>query len=342
MPDKQSVAYPAVLAHPLADKWVRCDLCAHRCRIPPGKAGICAVRVNHGGKLYSLVYGKAISAHVDPMEKKPLFHFLPGSLIFSIATAGCNFHCAFCQNWDISQMSKGANGRIMGDTFSPEQVVAAAQRTGCRSIAYTYSEPTIFFEYAYDIARLAHKARLKNVFVTNGYETAEAIDLMKDVIDAANIDLKAFRDATYRTVCGARLQPVLDAIKLMHAAGIWLEITTLVVPGQNDSPAELRDIAEFIAGISPELPWHISRFHPDYRMLDKEPTPRATLLLAAEIGKEAGLRYVYLGNLPGAGFEDTCCPSCGAVVISRSGYRVNSELTSNRCPACNAGLALVL
>jgi pyruvate formate lyase activating enzyme len=340
--DAELTRHPAILAQPLAESWVRCDLCAHRCRIPPGRAGICAVRVNEGGELYTLVYGKAITAHVDPMEKKPLYHFLPGSMIFSIATAGCNFHCDFCQNWDISQMSKGPHGQIAGDDFPPEHVVASAQRTGCRSIAYTYSEPTIFFEYAYDVALAAHKGGLKNVFVTNGYETPETIALMKGVIDAANVDLKAFRDSTYRKVCGARLQPVLEAIRLMHEAGIWVELTTLVVPGQNDSPGELRDIAHFIAGVSPDMPWHISRFHPDYKMLHVDATPRETLLRAAEIGKKEGLRYIYVGNLPGTGYEDTHCPSCGKVVVRRLGYSVRSDLRGDTCPHCGARLAMVV
>jgi pyruvate formate lyase activating enzyme len=333
--------HPAVLGHPLADNWVRCDLCAHRCRIPPGSHGICAVRANHDGSLYSLVYGRAITAHVDPMEKKPLYHFLPGSTIFSIATAGCNFHCDFCQNWDISQAGKGSGSKLRGEAFPPDQIVAAARRTGCRSIAYTYNEPTVFFEYAYDTAVLAHGAGLKNVFVTNGYQTPEAIALMRGVIDAANIDLKAFRDATYRRLCGARLQPVLDAIKLMHEAGIWVEVTTLVVPGENDSPAELRDIAHFIAGVSADMPWHISRFHPDYRMTNTGPTPRDTLLSAAEIGRAEGLHYVYIGNLPGSGNEDTRCPSCGQTVVQRSGYSVRSNLRGHRCPQCNSELPFV-
>ncbi len=334
--------HPAVLANPLADNWVRCDLCAHRCRIPPGKKGICGVRVNRDGALYSLVYGRAIAAHVDPMEKKPLYHFLPGSLIFSIATAGCNFHCEFCQNWDISQMARGDRGQIAGESFPPDQVVAAARRSGCRSIAYTYSEPTIFFEYAYDVALLAHQNGLKNVFVTNGYQTPETIELMKGVIDAANVDLKAFRDATYRAVCGARLQPVLDAIQLLHRAGVWVEVTTLVVPGQNDGDAELRDIARFVASVSRDMPWHISRFHPDYRMLDRAATPRGTLLRAAEIGRDEGLRYVYVGNLPGTGHEDTHCPACGQVVIQRLGYSVRSALKGQACPYCGERLAVIV
>ena len=340
--DGRTARHPAVLAQQLPDNWVRCDLCAHRCRIPPGKSGICAVRANHDGVLHTLVYGRAIAAHVDPMEKKPLYHFLPGSLIFSIATAGCNFHCDFCQNWDISQMARGEHGRIAGESFPPDQVIAAARRAGCGSIAYTYSEPTIFFEYAYDTAQLAHQAGLKNVFVTNGYQTPETIALMKGVIDAANVDLKAFREATYRAVCGARLQPVLDAIQLMHEAGIWIEVTTLVVPGQNDSAGELRDIARFIASVSRDMPWHISRFHPDYKMLNVDATPRATLLRAAEIGQEEGLRYVYVGNLPGTGHEDTHCPACRRVVIRRLGYSVRNDLKGDRCPHCGAQVTVIV
>lgn len=341
MADDAYSFHPAVLARPLADNWVRCDLCAHRCRIPPGRSGICGVRANRAGSLYTLVYGRAIAAHVDPIEKKPLYHFLPGSLSFSIATAGCNFHCEFCQNWDISQMSKGERGQIAGTALPPDQVVAAARRSGCQSIAYTYSEPTIFFEYAYDTAQLARQAGLKNVFVTNGYQTPEAIALMKGVIDAANVDLKALRDATYRAVCGARLQPVLDAIQLMYGAGIWLEVTTLVVPGQNDSEGELRDIARFIASVSHDMPWHISRFHPDYKMLDREATSRALLMRAAEIGKEEGLRHVYVGNLAGSGYEDTHCPACGQVVIQRMGYSARNGLKGDRCQHCGAPVAVV-
>ena len=333
--------HPAVLGHALADGWVRCDLCAHRCRLRPGRAGICGVRVNDGGSLQTLVYGRAITAHVDPMEKKPLYHFLPGSSIFSIATVGCNFHCSFCQNWDISQVGKASHGQVTGDTFLPDQVVGAARRTGCHSVAFTYSEPTIFFEYAYDVALLAHRSGLKNVFVTNGYQTPEAIALMKGVIDAANVDLKAFRDATYRKLCGARLDPVLDAIRLMHEAGIWVEVTTLIVPGQNDSPSELRDLAHFLAGVSPDMPWHISRFHPDYKLMHVDATPRETLLRAVQIGQDEGLRYVYVGNMPGAGHEDTACPWCGWTVVRRFGYSVRNELRGDSCPHCGRRLAFV-
>jgi pyruvate formate lyase activating enzyme len=279
---------------------------------------------------------------VDPIEKKPLFHFFPGSTAFSIATAGCNFRCAFCQNADISQMPRD-QGRIRGYEASPESVVHSAVRYGSRSIAYTYTEPTVFFEYTYDIARLAHSAGLASVYVTNGYMTPEMLDLFQGLgsdhepwLDAANVDLKAFRDETYRQVCGARLQPVLDALKKMKELSIWVEVTTLVVPGMNDSEAELREIAEFIArDLGIETPWHISRFHPDYQMDDRQPTPPQTLQRAYELGSEAGLLYVYIGNLPGSRLGDTVCPTCGRVVLERRGFQVTGRHTLNGiCTFC--------
>jgi len=332
----------ALLYEELENQRVRCGLCAHRCLIAPGRKGICLVRENQGGMLYSLVYGIPLSQAVDPVEKKPLFHFYPGSTAFSIATAGCNFRCAFCQNADISQMPRDRGG-IQGQGVSPEDVVEAAVENGCRSIAYTYTEPTIFFEYSYDIARLAHAAGIASVYVTNGYMTREMLDLFQGKagdheawLDAANVDLKAFRDETYRNVCGARLQPVLDSMKTMKELGIWVEVTTLVVPGLNDSDAELRDLAQFLAtGLGVETPWHVSRFHPDYKMLDRAPTPERTLRRAHDLGREAGLRYVYVGNLPGARLEDTYCPSCGAGVIRRRGFQiVERALLSGRCACC--------
>ena len=305
----------ALLFESLDGGRVRCHLCAHRCSIAPGKRGICLVRENRGGALYSLVYGMPLSQAVDPVEKKPLFHFHPGSTAFSIATAGCNFRCAFCQNWDISQMPRD-RGEIRGRSVPPEQVVEAAGRLGCRSIAYTYTEPTIFFEYSYDIARLARAAGIASVYVTNGYMTRDMLELFQGSagrhepwLDAANVDLKAFRDETYRSACGARLQPVLDSLKSMKELGVWVEVTTLVVPALNDSEAELRDVAQFLAhDLGAETPWHVSRFHPDYEMQDRGPTPEKTLRRAYELGREAGLRYVYVGNLPGARLEDTLCP----------------------------------
>ena len=310
----------ALLYQKLKNNTARCNLCSHRCLIAPGKRGICFVRENQNGVLYSLVYGLAIAANVDPIEKKPLFHFLPGTKSFSIASAGCNFRCEFCQNWDISQITKRPEGKIIGEELPPEKVVKQALKSGCKSIAYTYTEPTIFFEYAQDTARLAKKEGLANVFVTNGYQTPETIKKMKGIIDAANIDLKSFSEEFYQKICGARLTPVLEAIKLMHKAGIWIEITTLVVPKQNDSEKELTQIAKFIASVDKNIPWHISRFHPDYKMTNSYPTPLETLENAFQIGKNAGLKYVYLGNVITETGENTFCPKCGALAIRRAGY----------------------
>ena len=310
----------ALLYQKLKNNTARCNLCSHRCLIAPGKRGICFVRENQNGVLYSLVYGLAIAANVDPIEKKPLFHFLPGTKSFSIASAGCNFRCEFCQNWDISQITKRPEGKIIGEELPPEKVVKQALKSGCKSIAYTYTEPTIFFEYAYDTAKLVKRKNLANVFVTNGYQTPETIKKMKGIIDAANIDLKSFSEEFYQKICGARLTPVLEAIKLMHKAGIWIEITTLVVPKQNDSEKELTQIAKFIASVDRNIPWHISRFHPDYKMTNSYPTPLETLENAFQIGKNAGLKYVYLGNVITETGENTFCPKCGALAIRRAGY----------------------
>ncbi len=284
----------AMLYEKLSEKKLQCNLCAHHCKISPGRTGFCGVRQNQEGVLYSLVYAKAIAAGVDPIEKKPLYHFHPGSKAYSIATVGCNFRCGFCQNWQISQHPEG-----LADScdFPPEEVVAKAKEAGCLSIAYTYSEPTIFFEYAYDTAKLAKARGLYNVFVTNGYMASEAISLIRPYLDAANIDLKSFSEEFYRKICGAHLEPVLDSIRLMKEAGIWIEITTLVIPGKNDSPKELKNLAAFIAGVSKDIPWHISRFHPDYKFLDYPPTSIEILEEAQEIGKKAGLKHIYLGNV---------------------------------------------
>lgn len=327
--------HEAMLYEKLKDKKVRCRLCAHRCLILPEKTGVCGVRKNIDGTLYSLSYGRAIAANIDPIEKKPLFHFQPGTESFSLATAGCNFRCAFCQNWDISQLSKRYEGEFPGFDLSPEEIVKRALENNCASIAYTYTEPTVFFEYAYDTTKLAQAKRLKNVFVTNGYQTPETIEKMTGLIDAANIDLKSFRDKYYREICGARLEPVLEAIKLTHKAGIWIELTTLVVPEENDSEEELTDIAEFIVEVDKNIPWHISRFHPDYEMTDSYPTPLETLEKAAVIGKKAGLNYIYLGNIPGHALESTYCPQCGKKVIERFGYSTKSFLEKNLCPHCD-------
>jgi pyruvate formate lyase activating enzyme len=336
----------ALLYEKLDGQRVRCNLCAHRCTIAPGRKGVCLVRENREGTLYTLVYGIPLSQAVDPIEKKPLFHFYPGSTAFSIATAGCNFRCDFCQNADISQMPRD-RGQILGRQAAAEDVVRAAQRYGSQSIAYTYTEPTIFFEYSYDIARLAHAAGIASVYVTNGYMTREMLEMFQGVtsdhepwLDAANVDLKAFRDETYKKVCGARLQPVLDSLKAMKELGVWVEVTTLVVPDMNDSEAELGDIARFIAvELGAETPWHVSRFHPDYQMQDRGPTPAATLQRAYELGRDAGLRYVYVGNLPGAHLEDTLCPNCGQTVIGRWGFQVTQRrIRDGKCTNCGTAI----
>jgi pyruvate formate lyase activating enzyme len=315
---------------------VKCHLCAHRCTIAEGKRGICQVRENQGGVLYSLVYGSAISQAIDPVEKKPLFHFYPGSQAFSFATVGCNFRCSFCQNWQISQMVRD-EGRIVGHDLSPDYLASAAHHYGCKSIAYTYTEPTIFFEYAYDTAVRAERWGIKSIYVTNGYMTEEMLDAFGPHLHAANVDLKAFNDRFYRQTCGARLQPVLEAIKAMKERNIWVEITTLVVPGQNDSEEELRQLAEFIAQeVGVDTPWHVSRFRPDYEMRDSHATPLSTLHRARQIGLEAGLRYVYEGNVPGSEGESTYCYDCHNLLIQRYGFSIveNRILPESKCPFC--------
>ncbi|MEJ5347969.1 MAG: AmmeMemoRadiSam system radical SAM enzyme [Desulfosoma sp.] len=316
---------------------VRCRLCAHGCLIKPEKTGLCGVRRNLEGRLYSMVYGKLIAANVDPIEKKPLFHFLPGTFSYSIATVGCNFRCLFCQNADISQAPRD-HGAVYGRESTPSSVVQDALRTRCASISYTYTEPTIFMEFAMDVGIEARRAGLKNVFVSNGYMTPEALQVAAETfLDAANVDLKAFRDRFYKEMCGARLDPVLETLQGMKRLGIWLEVTTLLIPGLNDDPQELKELAEFLVSLGPETPWHVSRFHPTYRLTDRPPTPVATVRQAREIGLKAGLRYVYTGNVPGDEGENTYCPQCGAVVMKRYGFSIKPQgISKGACTACGA------
>jgi pyruvate formate lyase activating enzyme len=332
----------AVLWEPSAkDKKVQCRLCAWRCLIGDGKLGHCAVRKNIDGVLYSLNYYKVCAANVDPIEKKPLFHFQPGSKSFSISTPGCNFQCEFCQNWQISQQVI-EDGIIDGQAISPEKIVEMAVSSGCKSIAYTYTEPTIFMELCADCAVPAKKKGLKNVFVSNGYQTREAIDFAKDWLDAINVDLKAFSEDYYKRLCKAKLQPVLDTIKyIAKETNIWQEITTLLVPGENDSDEELKKLADWlVANAGPDVPWHISRFYPQYKYLDSEPTPVGTLENAYNIGKAAGLRYVYMGNVPGAKGESTLCYNCGKMLIERIGYRIAANnIKDSCCPECGTTIA---
>lgn len=327
--------YEAMLYEPLADQTVKCRLCSHRCTIKEGKRGICAVRENHDGRLYSLVYGKVIADHIDPIEKKPLFNFYPGTTAYSIGTVGCNFQCKHCQNADISQFPIDYSPDIIGKERSPEDIVTAALNAGCAAIAYTYTEPTIFFEFAYEIALLAKKRGIKNVFVSNGYMTEETTRKLAPCLDAINIDLKAFTDDFYQKICGARLRPVLDTIRLMHELGIWVEITTLVIPNHNDGEAELREIARFIQHVDPGIPWHVTRFYPTYRLTHVPPTPVETLRLARNIGLEEGLRYVYEGNVPGESGENTFCHHCGRELIVRMGMSMrNNRIRDQKCPHC--------
>jgi pyruvate formate lyase activating enzyme len=328
----------ALLYEKLEDLKAKCRLCSHRCVIADGKRGICNVRENKGGVLHTLVYGRLIAQHIDPIEKKPLYHFLPGSLSYSIATVGCNFRCQFCQNADIAQLPSDHGGAIIGDTVKPEQVVKAAEKAGCRSISYTYTEPTIFFEFALETARLAHSKGIRNVFVTNGYMTTEALDMIAPVLDAANVDLKAFTRKYYKELCGAKLGHVLATLRNMKSKGVFVEVTTLIVPDLNDDPHELKALAEFLVhDLGPDTPWHISRFHPTYRLTDRPPTPVKTLRHAREFGLAAGLKYVYTGNVPGDTGENTFCPACGATLIERWGFRVGMlRMKAGHCTTCDA------
>lgn len=329
----------ALLYEKLADKYVHCFLCAHHCKIAHQKFGFCGVRQNIEGVLYTHVYGKPITMHVDPIEKKPLYHFLPASFSFSIATIGCNFHCGFCQNWEISQSKVRDGAELEEREVSPEEVVKAALKNRCKSISYTYTEPTVFFEYALDTAKLAKAKGLYNIFVTNGYMTKDALILIKPYLDAVNVDLKFFRDESYRKVCAGSLAPVLDSIRLMREMGIWVEITTLVVPGENDSKEELSGIAKFIAGADKNIPWHISRFHPDYKFTDYQSTPEIILKKAQEIGNKAGLNYIYAGNVHGWG-NDTYCPVCKKLLIQREGFNVlENNISRGKCGHCSAAVS---
>lgn len=335
----------AFLYKTIAGTTVQCRLCSHYCKIEDGEVGRCRVRRNEGGRLISLVWGRPLARHIDPIEKKPLFHFMPGSLSYSIAAAGCNMTCRHCQNSSISQLAVDAadyfRTYLDQPIVAPEEIVAGAMDGGCSSISYTYTEPTVFAEYVYDVSVLARERGLRNVLVSNGFQSPEAVAKLAPVTDGANIDLKAFSDDFYRRICGARLEPVLKTLKALKAAGVWLEVTTLLIPGGNDSPEELADLARFIAAeLGEETPWHVSRFHPTYRMTDRESTPPAALERAHDIGLAAGLKHVYLGNLPGRGGEETICPGCGIELIGRTGFMINRHRAPDgRCPECGRRLA---
>ncbi len=316
---------------------VQCLACNHKCIIPEGKTGICGARKNIKGKLYSLVHSRVAALHIEPIEKKPFFHFLPGSLALSLGTFGCNFACKFCQNNDISQTLKEKNlsEQEIGEFLPPKKIIEYAKQYNIPTIAYTYNEPTVFVEYAYETMKLAKENGLKNVWVSNGFFSKDTLDLITPYLDAINIDIKSFSKDFYQKIINARIEPVKENIKEVYKRGIWLELTTLVIPGYNDSKEELFQIAKFIKDISPNIPWHISRFFPAYKMTNIPPTPKQTLLNAYKIGKEVGLNYVYLGNMPNSKYESTYCPRCKRLLIERLGFEILANyLEENKCPDC--------
>ncbi len=317
------------------DGAVQCTLCGHGCTLHDGQKGLCGVRACRDNSIVSLVYGRVIAEHIDPIEKKPIFHVLPGSSSYSIATPGCNFRCLHCQNASISQVSRDMDIETSGVFRDPEEIADAAIAGGCRSISYTYVEPTIFFEFAYDCCVAAKARGLANIFVSNGYMSDTAIRMLAPVVTAINIDLKSFRDVFYQKVCGARLAPVLAAITRFKELGVWVEVTTLVIPGMNDSEEELTEIASFLAGVDRSIPWHVSGFYPSYKMSRVPPTGTKILARAREIGIAQGLEYVYSGNRPGSGGENSVCPSCGETVIKRYGFQIiTNRLHAGCCPDC--------
>ncbi len=324
----------ALLYEKQEDKKVKCLLCAHECLVEVGKFGFCGVRQNLEGKLYTHVYGNIISSHADPIEKKPLYHFLPGSKSFSIASVGCNFRCHFCQNWEISQLRKDQQISLPEKEFTCEQIVEEAVKYRCQSISFTYTEPTVFFEFALDVAKRSFERKLANIFVTNGFMSAKAIEMIAPYLSAANIDLKFFKDESYKKICAGKLEPVLNSIRLMKKLGIWVEVTTLVVPKQNDNEKELRNIAEFIAGVDKSIPWHISRFFPNYKYDDLSATGDRILKIAEKTGHESGLNYVYVGNAYGWN-NDTVCSSCKEILVKRNGFTIlENNIEQGICKFC--------
>ena len=309
---------------------LKCMLCQHYCQLKEGQVGVCGVNKNKNGELETLVYGHPSALNLDPVEKKPIYHLLPGTTALSLGTVGCNFKCPFCQNWQISQehtIDTSVN-------ISPEKMVELALENKAASIAYTYNEPTIFYPYAKDIGMIAKEKGLKNIFVTNGFESPEVVKDMGTWLDAANVDLKSWDDAYYKKVLKGGLKAVKETLRGMLKEGIWVEVTTLLIEGENDSDADLKAMAAFIANeLGTHVPWHLSAFHPDYKMQDHEYTKLGTLERAQKIAKEAGLQYVYLGNVPVHG--DTYCPDCGTLLIDRTGYSVTKNLLiDGHCPKC--------
>ncbi|MCL5674105.1 MAG: AmmeMemoRadiSam system radical SAM enzyme [Deltaproteobacteria bacterium] len=321
--------------------YTQCLICAHRCKIKENRLGVCKTITNKEGKLYTINYGIIVAESLDPIEKKPLFHFLPGSFSYSIASPGCNFRCLGCQNADISQTYRDENYEEFLSYFNnikramPEEIVKKALKSGASSISYTYTDPAVFFDYSLETMSLAHKSGLKNIFVTNGYYTHESVEAAKDLLDAANIDIKFFKDENYRRVCGGTLKPVLESIKEFYSLGVHIELTTLLIDDYNNNDEEIKSIADFIYSVNSDIPWHISRFFPLYKMKDGHITNEKSLANAYNIGKKAGLNYIYIGNLISEKFENTYCPSCKKLLIERRGYNIiENNIIESKCKFC--------
>jgi len=328
----------------LKENKVKCQNCSHYCTIAKDKKGICGVRKNENGKLYSLNYNKACALNIDPIEKKPFFHFLPGTRSLSLATVGCNFACHSCQNYSISQDPK-INARIKGDNIPPEEIIATAKNYKTPSISYTYTEPAIFSEYALDIMKLAKKEGVKNNWVSNGFWSEELFEMVSPYLDAVNVDLKSFSNEFYQKYCSGKLEPVLKTLKRIKQKNIWLEVTTLIIPGLNDSDQEFKKIARFIKNkLGQETPWHLSRFSGaiSWKLKDVPQTPIKTLEKAYQTGKEVGLNYIYTGNTPALYTENTFCPNCGQKIIDRASYSINQYHKKGKCPDCGQKINIII
>nr|WP_245771961.1 AmmeMemoRadiSam system radical SAM enzyme [Rhodothermus profundi] len=332
--------YPTKYWHRLADGRVQCDLCPRHCRRQEGQRGFCFVRMNRDGQIVLTTYGRSSGFCIDPIEKKPLNHFLPGTAVLSFGTAGCNLGCRFCQNWDIS---KSHEMDTLADEATPETIARAAEALGCRSVAFTYNDPVIFHEYAIEVARACHARGIRTVAVTAGYVCAEPRAEFYAHMDAANVDLKAFSERFYRKICAGELGPVLDTLRyIYHETSTWLEITTLLIPGENDSDAELHALTEWIVTqLGPDVPLHFTAFHPDWKMQDHPPTPPETLRRARTIALKNGLRYVYTGNMLDPEGQSTYCHACGELLIGRVGYQLTAWHldAQGRCPRCQTPCA---
>jgi pyruvate formate lyase activating enzyme len=323
----------ALLFAPLVGSKVKCQLCAHFCTIPREHTGICRVRKNVRGKLFSLNYDKIAAMHPDPIEKKPLYHFLPGSRSFSIATEGCNFSCRFCQNHSLSIVEN--ERQLFGENKSPEQLIELALGSHSTSIAYTYTEPTVFFELMLETAKLAKENGLKNVMVTNGYMSEQAFDMIQPYLDGANIDLKAFSDFFYKKYCHARLKPVLETIRRMKEGNIWIELTTLLIPDLNTAETEIRQLIDFILSLDDSIPWHVSRFFPHFQLQDTAPTETSVIHQYLNLASQMGIKYAYGGNIMTDRWSNTSCPNCGSLLITRDGYQIRVEqLLDGKCRKC--------